>query len=317
VKAKGKIITKYRVRWKGYRAEDDSWLEYSAQDPDWKEDKHMILEWERDQAARVVTQTRRARPDRSRASRRQVKTISYRHGITGNGKVTKTDGSRRLRPWVRRREVNGEVKTDGSRRLRVPWVRRREVNGEVKTDGSRRLRVPWVRRREVNGEVTWTDGSRRTITQVAGSGSQEETNSYRQGTTGNGEVTWTDGSRRTITQVVGSGSQEGTNSYRQGTTGNGEVTWTDGSRRTITQVADRNSQDGTILTQVTGRDSQDGNGCWRGAQGKSTGVVQSKSLLRSRGSVKLVELDSGIGADLTGHPVPDSGTPRLGRNSAE
>jgi hypothetical protein len=45
-------------------------------------------------------------------------------------------------------------------------------------------------------------------------------------------------------------------------------------------------------------------------------IVKIK-IQQERNYVKLVELDSGIGADLTGHPVPDSGTPRLGRNSAE
>jgi hypothetical protein len=154
------------------------------------------------------------------------------------------------------------------------------------------------------------------------------TNSHRHGITGKGEVradgnrstavngeVRADGNQRTVTQVADRISQDGTNSHRHGITGKGEGRCADGNQRTVTQVADRISQDGTILTQVAAGTDLDGNGCLGGSPGRRTGVVQSKSLLRSRGGVKLVKL--GIGANLTGRPVPDSGTPRSGRNTAE
>jgi hypothetical protein len=183
VKVNGKLITKYRVRkyrvrWKGYRAEDDSWLEYSAQDPDWQEDKHMVLAWERDQAARVVKQARRARPNRSRASMRKVKGMQLAHWPkdVGSGadrdRRTRTCAAQDLKP------TNSHRPRSTGNGMQVAHWPKKVGSG---ADRDRRF-SPWVRRDKVNGMQVahWSnevgsgaDRNRRTEPQVADRISQD------------------------------------------------------------------------------------------------------------------------------------------------
>jgi hypothetical protein len=80
------------VRWKGYKAEDDSWLEYSDQDPDWQEDKQMVINWERDQTLQQGLATARVRKNNqgARPSRRRP------------GRLRSRVSTKRTAPWVAR-----------------------------------------------------------------------------------------------------------------------------------------------------------------------------------------------------------------------
>jgi hypothetical protein len=52
---RGKSITKYIVRWKGYKAEEDSWLTYSLEDPEWMQDQKLVDDRERTRATDLDT----------------------------------------------------------------------------------------------------------------------------------------------------------------------------------------------------------------------------------------------------------------------
>jgi hypothetical protein len=59
--SRGKSITKYRVRWKGYKAEEDSWLTYYPGDPDWIQDQKLVDNWERTRATDLDTENVQAK----------------------------------------------------------------------------------------------------------------------------------------------------------------------------------------------------------------------------------------------------------------
>jgi hypothetical protein len=58
---RGKSITKYRVRWKGYKAEEDSWLTYYPGDPDWIQNQKLVDNWERTRATDLDTKNVQAK----------------------------------------------------------------------------------------------------------------------------------------------------------------------------------------------------------------------------------------------------------------